>query len=199
MTINNIIDLFQAISVAHYQIEGFGFGNIFEINGNINPGLKYPLLWVTPQESTTREWTKERKFTLFVLNVGHHDQSDRNEIWSDTESILTDIVKILNNESDDYELIGDATMQPISEKFADWTTGWQCDLTIETELNSNYCDIPAAGLNKPVSIPGYAIIKDQYGNIITELKPGEIYTIEILDTIQQSLDDVTPTIIQVLS
>lgn len=202
MTFNNIIDLFQSIANAHYQLSGFGFGNLIEINGgkeHLKDGMSYPLMWVVPLESITKEQTRERRYLMIICKVGKHDQSDRDEIWSDMEQVFDDVIKILKMESDDYDLINDVVKFPIVEKFADWVTGWQGEVVIETELNSNYCDIPADGLNTPVKLPGYAIVKDQYGNIITNLKPGEIYTIEVLDTIQQSLDTVSPTIIQILS
>lgn len=204
MTFNNIKDLLAQIAAAHYQIKGFGFGNLFEINGEsgtseMKSGHGYPLFWVVPLESTTLEQTRQRRFLFIVADLVKHDLSNRDDVWSDTEAVFDDVIKILRLESDDYELIGDPIKFPVSEKFSDWVTGWQAEVVIETALNSNYCDIPADGLTTPVKVPGYAIIKDQYGNVITDLKPGEVYTVEILDTIQQSIDAVTPTIIQVLS
>lgn len=199
MTFNNIIELLQSIASAHYQIKGFGFGNIFEINKSVKPGLNYPLLWAVPLSSVTKDQTKERSYLLLVVGLSKKDQSDRDEVWSDTEQIFDDIIKILRQESNDYTLINEPQADPVCEEFSDWVTGWQGEIVIETDLNSNYCDIPADGLSKPVKAPGYVIIKDQYGNTVTELRPGETYTVTVLDTIQQSLDTVQPTIIQVLS
>jgi hypothetical protein len=143
MTFNNIKDLFKSISVAHEQLKGFGFGNEFEINGADN---EYPLLWIIPLESITNQQTRVRKFFMLVVSVGKHDQSDRDEIWSDTEQVFDDVIKILRNESDDYELLNDVIKFPVSEKYSDWVTGWQAELEIETDLNSNYCDIPKGEL-----------------------------------------------------
>lgn len=199
MTLNNIIGLFQNIATSHYRIEGFGFGNLFEMNGNIKPGITYPLLWVVPIDSGTTENTKQRKFLLLVANLVKEDQSNRDEVWSECEQTLDDIVKILRNESDDYELVGDPVLLPVTEKHGDWITGWQTEVTIQTNFNNNYCDIPSANINSPVAVPGYGIIKDQHGNIVTTLKRGQVYYIEILEEVQQTLGDVTPTIIQVIS
>jgi hypothetical protein len=112
---------------------------------------------------------------------------------------MDDIFKILRNESDDYELVGDPEMFPVTEKHGDWVTGWQSEIILQTEFNSNYCDIPSDSFVSPVTVPGYGIIKDTDGNVVKTLKKGEVYTIQILDTIEQSLDTVTPTIIQVLT
>jgi hypothetical protein len=200
MTLNNVITLFQRISSAHFILKGnFGFGNIFEINGSIKPGLNYPLLWVVPLDSITTDQTKQRRFLLLVVSLVTEDQSNRDEVWSDCEQVMDDIFKILRNESDDYELVGDPEMFPVTEKHGDWVTGWQSEIILQTEFNSNYCDIPSDSFVSPVTVPGYGIIKDTDGNVVKTLKKGEVYTIQILDTIEQSLDTVTPTIIQVLT
>lgn len=200
MSVKNIIQLFENISIAHYQLNGFGFGNIFEINGSIKPGLKYNLLWVVPIDSTTTEQTKQRRFQLLVVGLVKADSSNRDAVWSDTEQIWDDVIKILRNESDAYELVGEPVANPIAEKFGDWVCGWQGEVTIQTDLNSNYCDIPADGFASPVVVPGYGIIKNiETGEVIKTLRKGEVYYIEILDEVQQSLGVVTPTIIQVLT
>lgn len=199
MTVNNVVSLFENIASAHYNIHGFGFGNIFEINGEIKPGLTYPLLWVVPVDSTTTENTQQRRFLLLVVSLVKKDLSNRNEVWSDCEQTLNDVIKILKNESDDYNLIGDPVLTPVAEKHGDWLTGWQADIVLETDFNNNYCDIPSSNISSPVAVPGYGIIKDQHGNIVTTLRRGEVYYIEILETVQQTLGTVTPTIIQVIS
>lgn len=199
MTLNNIIGLFQNIASAHYRIEGFGFGNLFEINGDIKPGITYPMLWVVPVDSTTTENTQQRRFLILVASLVKKDQTNRDEVWSECEQTLNDVIKILKNESDDYELLGDPIMEPVTEEHGDWVTGWQAQITIQTNFNNNYCDIPSANVNSPVAVPGYGIIKDQHGNIVTTLKRGEVYYIEILEEVQQTLGDVTTTIIQVIS
>ena len=199
MTFNNIKTLFQNIASAHYQIQGFGSGNLFEINGSIMPGITYPVLWVVPVDSITLEQTQQRRFLILVLSRVQKDFSNRDEVWSDCEQILNDVIKILRNESDDYNLTNEPVLTPVAEEHADWLFGWQTEVVIETDFNSNYCDIPSANINSPVAVPGYGIIKDQHGNIVTTLKRGQVYYIEILETIEQTLGTVTPTVIQVIS
>lgn len=199
MTLNNIIALFENIASSHYQIHGFGFGNLFEINGSIKPGISYPVLWVVPVDSTTTEQTQQRRFLILVAALLEKDQSNRNYVWSDTEQILNDVVKILKNESDDYELIGEPVLAPVAEQHGDWICGFQAEVTIQSNFNNNYCDIPSSNISSPVAVPGYGIIKDQNGNIVTTLRRGEVYYIEILETVEQTLGTVTPTIIQVIS
>lgn len=200
MTLNQILALFRLIVDKHYQLNGFGFGPLFQINGQIKPGLKYPLLWLVPVDSNTLDQVKQRRFSMLVLDLVKSDLSNRDEVWSDTEAMADDVIKILRNESDQYTLIGDPQLNPVTEQFGDWVTGWQSDLLFETELNSNYCDIPAENLNTPFIIPGFAEIRNiETGELVTTLQKGDTYYIQILDTVEQSLDTVSPTIIQVLT
>lgn len=198
MTVNNVKGLFQNIASSHYNINGFGFGNLFEMNGEIKPGIIYPFLWVVPLDSVTTENTQQRRFLLLIGGQVKKDKTNRDEVWSDSEQTMNDIVKILKNESDDYELIGEPSITFFDEQHSDWIAGCQAEIVLQSDFNNNYCDIPAANITSPVSVPGYGIIKDQYGNTVTTLKRGEVYTIEILDTVEQSLGTITPTIIQVL-
>ena len=200
MTLNQQIQLFQNIATAHDMIADFGFGNLFEQNGSVKDGLKYNLLWVVPTGSTVTEQTVIRTYNILVLGKVEKDKSNRNEVWSDCEKIASDIVKIFRNENDGYDILGEPQFEPIDEQHADWLAGYGGTITIETEFASNYCDIPMQGFGSPVTVPGYGIIKNsETGEIVKTLKKGETYYITILDTIEQSLDTVTPTIIQVLS
>ena len=200
MTLNQQKQLFQNIATAHDMINGFGFGNLFEKNGNVKDGLEYNLLWVVPTGSTIAEQTIIRTYNLLVLGQIQKDKSNRDEVWSDCEKIASDIVKIFRNESDDYNILGEPQFLPIDESDADWLAGYGGTVTIETEFASNYCDIPMQGFGSPVTQDGYGVIKNvETGEIIKTLKKGETYYITILDTIEQDLETITPTIIQLLT
>lgn len=193
MTLNNCIYLFKNIVSSHYMLKGFGFGNLFEINGQMKPGLQYYLLWVIPLESTTTEQTKQRKFSLLTLGLVKKDLSNRDEVWSDTEQCMDDIIKILRNESDAYNLIGEPSYVPVTEQHGDWVTGWQTEIVLETDFNSNYCDIPSDMVNSMES-NSYATVYDQDGNIVTKLYPGAFYNVIIASGIDSGGSSTTYSI-----
>ena len=149
ITYNNIITLFNNIAVAHKQLKDFGTGESWEVEGHIKPGIIYPLLWVIPISSQTTSNTQERTFTLLVMGQVKKDKSDEQEILSDCELILNDVIKIFRNESDNYDLIGEPILFPFKEDFGDWITGWRADVQIQTDLNNNYCDIPKLSFQSP--------------------------------------------------
>jgi hypothetical protein len=142
MTYNQIITLLNNIAVAHKQLKSFATGELWEVEGNIKPGIIYPMLFAVPVTSITTTNSKLRTFTLLVFGQVKKGKSDEQEILSDCESILDDIIKILLNESNDYDLIGDPVLNPFKEDLGDWCAGWRADIQIETHFNNNYCDIP---------------------------------------------------------
>ena len=184
MTINQLKTLFQNIATAHKQINDFAYGELWEIEEKMNKEAKYPMLYVSPIQSTTQEQVKERSFHFMIFDMISKDKEDVVEVWSDTEQILDDIIKIFKNESENYELVGDPTLLPFKEDNADWATGYRTELTIRTDFNSNYCDIPSNTFVSP-SNPAFAYILDQDGNVVQTLYKGETYSVIIASGIDE--------------
>lgn len=193
MTLNNIKDLFRNIVSSHYMLKGFGFGPEYEINGQMKPGIQYYLLWVSPIDSVTTAQTKQRKFSLMVVGLVKKDESNRDEVWSDTEQCLDDVIKILRLESDDYTLIGDPVATPGTLETGDGVSGWHTEIVIETDLNSNYCDIPSDMIPAHDNID-YATVYDQNGNEIAKLRPGQSYNVIVASGIDEGGSSQTYTI-----
>lgn len=200
-TVNNIISFFQNIVTKHYQLNDFGFGNIFEINGEIKPGFRYNLLWLVPMDSITTEQTKQRRFLVIVVGLVKKDMSNRDEVWSDCEQILDDVIKILRYDNDDYTLIGEPILNPVSEKHGDWVTGWQTEVVIETDFNSNYCDIPASDLNfNEANEESFVqIVNTDTGEVLYNRRLGETQYVQVLTDVIDTIDDNDSTIIDLIN
>lgn len=196
MTYNQIITLFENIAEAHKQLFYFGHGEQWEVDGAIKPGIKYPALWVMPVDSQTRDSVKIRTFTLLVFAQVKKDKSNETEIISDTEQIIDDVLKIIRNESDDYNLVNEPQMFPFKEEFGDWCAGWRCDIQFETDFNLNQnCDVPAEGFSSGLGTQK-VFIRDQDGNLIASLNPGSTYYVTVLQAIQDTIDSNDSTIIE---
>ena len=130
-----------------------------------------------------------------LVKRGDIDNSQTTEVWSDTEQILNDVIKIIKKNSNDYDLIGDPTLGPFMEEFTDWVTGWKADIVIESELNSNFCDIPASSFVSPSGSTCSVTIKDQSGNVLATVNGGGSYTVTVLSGINDTLTANVTTII----
>jgi hypothetical protein len=198
-TINNFRSLFNNIATAHKQINSFGFGELWEVEEYMNKDVTYPLLWVQPVNSTTGLQVQTRTFRFLVIDLVSKQEEDNDyttEVWSDTELILNDIIKILRMESDSYNVVGEPLLEPFKEEFSDWTSGWRSDIVIETDLNSNYCDTPSATFVSPETTTGTTVqIIDQDGNVLATINQGGNYVVTVLTTLN---DTITANVTTVL-
>ena len=199
LTINNYKSLFSDIAAAHYQLNSYGFGEAWEIEQLMNKDITYPCLFVAPISSTTTDQTNQRTFRLLVFDLVKRsdvDNSQCTEVWSDTEQIINDIIKIMDNENDVYDLVGgDPVLEPFKEEFTDWVTGWKVDLVLESEFNSNYCDIPASSFSTPGGSTTSVTIKDENGNVIATINGGGSYSVTVLTGINDTLTANVTTIV----
>jgi hypothetical protein len=186
MTIREAYTLFNNIAVAHYQINDYMFCELDMIEENMNRdnGIKYPCLCVVPIQSTTGENVQTRRYHVMIMDIPQKDKANIVNVWSDTEQILNDIVKIFRNESKLYSLTEEPTLIPFEEQHSDWVAGHRCELSIETQFLSNYCDIPSGTFISPdASEFTYVYIYDQDGNTLATLKGGQSYNVTIVSAI----------------
>ena len=199
LTINNYKTLFNNIQAAHFQLNSFGFGEAWQVEELMNKDITYPCMFVVPVSSATLEQAQQRTFRILIFDLvkrGDIDNSQTTEVWSDTEQILNDVIKIIKKNSNDYDLIGDPTLEPFMEEFTDWVTGWRSDITIESELNSNFCDVPASSFISPPSGSSCSVtIEDQSGNVLATVNGGGSYTVTVLSGINDTLTANVTTII----
>lgn len=199
LTVNNLNTLFNNIATAHKQINAYGFGEVWEIEEAMNKDINYPFLWVVPLSSVTGEQIQTRTFRFLLFDRVSKQNTNNNyciEVWNDTELILNDIIKILREESDSYNVVGEPLLEPFKEEFSDWVTGWRADISIETDFNSNYCDVPASPFVSPETItPTTVSIIDQNGNLLALVNTGGNYVVTVFSGINDTLTANVTTIL----
>lgn len=194
MTIKEVNTLFNNIAVAHYQIKSYLFCELDMIEEKMNAtnGIKYPCLCVVPIQSNTGTQVKVRRFHVMVFDIPNTDKSNIVNVWSDTEQMLDDIIKIFRNESRLYDLTEEPTLFPFEEQHSDWVAGYRCEISVETSFNNNYCDIPSNTFISPDAAEfTYVTIYDQDGNVLAQLKGGQSYNVVVASGIA---DDLTATV-----
>lgn len=154
-TFNNVYELLKRIAESHFQINTFYFGDMSEIDGKDN--IVYPLLLAIPIQSEVNENTINHTFRIIVADMVDKDEANENEVLSDTQSILSDVVKVLRYESDDYNLLNSPILIPFTERFGDEVTGWGGEFEIEFDFNQSECNIPIDSFLTPGPTYGGAI------------------------------------------
>lgn len=142
MTLNEIISLLESISDSHLQVKYFGNGELWDINGIPKTKPIYPSIWAQPLETTNRLQTQEYTIRLLCYDLVNVNNDNQTEVLSDCLQILNDFVKVFRNQSNDYYILNDPTMIHFTERFNDEVTGWYCDIILQVQYPSNYCDLP---------------------------------------------------------
>ena len=140
-TLNQIINQLEAVQQSHAQLNGFGFGEVFELSTQQE---NYPLLWANVLTSNISEKTLTLNFGIMILDIVSDDSRNERDTMSDTLSISQDVIAMLENPTnDDNFLIGDSvTLEPLFEAFPDKVNGWLITLSFELPFEANRCQVP---------------------------------------------------------
>jgi hypothetical protein len=140
-TLNQIINQLQAVQESHAQLNGFGFGEVFELSTQQE---NYPLMWANVLTSNISEKTLTLNFGIMILDIVSDDSRNERDTLSDTLSICQDVIALLENPlNDDSFLVGDSvTLEPLFEVFPDKVNGWLMTVAFELPFEANRCQVP---------------------------------------------------------
>jgi hypothetical protein len=140
-TLNQIINQLQAVQESHAQLNGFGFGEVFELSTQQE---NYPLMWANVLTSNISEKTLTLNFGIMILDIVSDDSRNERDTLSDTLSISQDVIALLENPlNDDSFLVGDSvTLEPLFEVFPDKVNGWLMTVAFELPFEANRCQVP---------------------------------------------------------
>lgn len=160
LNINVIISKFQQMANLHPNINGFGYGPLYDLDGY--PKVQYPYLWVRNDISHSLIYSEDNKFQAvefqFLLRVGDKVNEQPNifsangensnnglQIINDTFRILLDILNsiMMNSLSlfDELELINDVDIEPFFHEDTGDVNGHQATITLRIK-NDNKCISP---------------------------------------------------------
>jgi hypothetical protein len=187
-TLNQVINLISQISLAHKQVNDFGFGEPSSISASEQ--IAYPLVWMDIQPSSISEKTLSLAVTLYVLDIVRDNEDNETDTLSDCLSIAQDIYAELANPSyEDYFLIQySAPLTPIREGFPDKVNGWQIDLILDLQQVRDRCQVPSFPIPNP-EVECRPAILTLNGNTFLTVPSGDVENIVLQDT---NSNPVTP-------
>lgn len=159
LTKNELVQILYDIAKAHYQIKGFGYGNIDEIsvatqtaysaNNDEFPKSsnadRCPLMWVTPIRMLLRGKELFYNFDVIIADLvkkeGNINLQDL-EVESDTMLICLDICSMLDNQYEDFHNDRNTTIDPFNERGNDDYTGHIATISLKAPFNYNRCQVP---------------------------------------------------------
>jgi hypothetical protein len=176
-SLNQLIKIFSDFADSHLQINSFGFGEVYEANGNPKVTGNTPTLWIYPTQATPLENTTIYSFDVRCWDLVTKGEENENDVLSDCQQTLFDFIQFIkHNEIFDINVSGDPSMTPFTEQLADDVTGWECSIDIEVNSINSDCMIPMGSITPfPNPLNCEPVIVTDNGNQIT-LDAGDTYT-----------------------
>lgn len=128
MTLKNVVDIIEHVSMKQPNIRQFAEGSVYDINKN--PSNKYCNIVLTQREHTETEQTFIFNFIIFYVDrLRDNLESNRLQIQSAGISTLSNIFRTLEQEYD-FE-ITNKTYTTYTERFTDECSGAYANVRIE--------------------------------------------------------------------
>lgn len=147
ITVQNIIQLHQFIGANSNYVQQSPFGDIFEIDIDQNQLFPIAHLSIEGADYSTHELTY--RFRLYVMDLVNKDQSNENDVLSDTLQFVGDYISqmkhgfsylgISYDMENDFRLSDNISCEPFTERFDSQVTGWAANLNITVSFNAGAC------------------------------------------------------------
>ena len=166
-TLNQIIKRLKTIAIEHAQLNPllqteatfshFGFGDLWE-EGQIltDAGTviteKFPLVWANVQNANMTSQGESAtgllqiNMQLLFMDLVHKDETNENDVLSDTLQIATDFITELQDSTEflTYKYVVDinGSLEPFTERFDEEVSGWSLSLTFNVPYSANCLVVP---------------------------------------------------------
>ena len=148
-TYNNIIDSLSCVSLTHMKVNEVSTGDIDNIDTSGN--VKYPLVHIVPTSVDAGVNQLTYNFNILAMDLVHTDESNEQDVLSDTLEILTDIIaqykqganlQIYPDNKGVYAQVDDVeySLEPFTERFDNVVSGWNCSFSITMPHNYFACN-----------------------------------------------------------
>jgi len=151
-TYNNVIDTLAQLGTNHYQIKTVSKGDIWELD--LNKNTMFPVMHINFINVEASKSQMIYNFQVFVMDLVEEDESNEQDVLSDTLQICTDIIATFKSgeslylyntthgEEARYFVDDDFTLDPFTERFDNSVTGFVFNLPIIIEQPYDSCFIP---------------------------------------------------------
>ena len=164
MSYNRILKQIGKFTENHLQINSFGDGFNSDYNTFIENNNKGYYLFVKPSTITVQNENVTYNLQIICSDIipKSDEQTIEREILSDTAQILFDLTKFFklwnNNNQMWISPNQNYNLSPFNNSGGEYTSGWQLNVTIQTPIIYNTCDIPLKDItpqNLPSIIPDF--------------------------------------------
>ena len=147
---NGMNQVFSQWSDIDPNISQYGFGQLYNENGEPKAKQKYPGMWVNPTNTFVGEYTLTRSYQILIYDlvfISAEGESNQNKLISDCEEIAFRLVRFLRLRSDIFTINTTPTIVPFSDRFLDDVSGVILTVDVEFNAESSDCEDPDYNFN----------------------------------------------------
>lgn len=150
---NGMNVVFGQWATADPNIQQYGFGQLYNQNGEPKVSQTYPGLWVQPQQTVSNApdfYTITRNYQILIYDLVFYrgsTASNQNFIISDCEEYAFRLIRFLKSKSDIFDVVAQPTITPFADRWLDDVSGVIIDIQIEFNAQTSNCDDPAYTFN----------------------------------------------------
>lgn len=147
---NGMNQVFSQWSDVDPNISQYGFGQLYNENGEPKAKQKYPGMWVNPTSTSVGEYALTRSYQILIYDlvfVSESGESNQNKVISDCEEIAFRLVRFLRLKSDIFTITTVPNIVPFSDRFLDDVSGVILTVDVEFNAESSDCEDPDYNFN----------------------------------------------------
>jgi len=141
MTLNNLIDILAQYASRHLQINGFGRGDLAELEASA--AASFPIMWVSIAQGVYSRPVMQYTIQLLFADLIYEDKKNELEVQSDMLLVGLDTVAfLLDNPDFDFKLNDDITIDFFTDRFTSLAAGCVLTLSLRDPKPLDRCVIP---------------------------------------------------------
>ena len=147
---NGMNTVFSQWSQVDPNINQYGFGQLYNENGEPKVKQTYPGMWVNPTNTTVNDYALTRSYQVLIYDlvfIAADGESNQNKVISDCEEIAFRLVRFLRLKSDIFTINTSPTIVPFNDRFLDDVSGVILNVDIEFNAESSDCEDPDYNFN----------------------------------------------------
>jgi hypothetical protein len=143
-------NVFNQWSQVDPNINNYGFGQLYNENGEPKAKQVYPSVWVNPTQTTVNDYSLTRSYQILIYDlvfVSAAGESNQNKVISDCEEIAFRLVRFLRLKSDLFTISTTPTIVPFNDRFLDDVSGVILTVDVDFNAESSDCEDPDYDFN----------------------------------------------------
>lgn len=147
---NGMDQVFSQWSSVDPNINQYGFGQLYNENGEPKAKQVYPGLWCNPTQTLVGEYSLTRSYQILIYDlvfIAADGVSNQNKVVSDCEEIAFRLIRFLRLRSDIFTLSTTPTIVPFNDRFLDDVSGVILTVDVDFNAESSDCEDPDYNFN----------------------------------------------------